>query len=703
MLRTVSIDNITTPVVSIKKDHDDLSTQILSNYLFKDINSRIKFFKDINNLFKYYLNKYIEQYTTINFPTASPSVKKTKMKILNDNIKLVYKGGNMLNEHIKQHQLKITSLNLNIDLDTLSDYDFAICINYLYILHHIELPNDDTNLINLSNLGSIIASSIVRHFFNNTFCYGNKILKTAFSKKANSFKSYQLGILNDTKIAELKDKADNYFKAIPMSGIENIDTFIRDNKERILANEYKDNLSILFDIIKLKYDVELEFIGFSLPTTFNKHKSIFIELDNIKSDNSIKLNQLIKLIANPYKAPNEYLPPNLNYEKEKINVNSILPKLSSRFDRIKTVFSEIYPSNLEDNFGTLIPSGVINLLESQIKNLNGIVNITDKLNLFQFYAQSSDNLNLYEDVNLSKMNFTMGPDSRPYSGQFVNQINSTHENMITMSANYSLLFGSLNEDGNWTKINNFNLFRGKIPVRYYFKFNKAVKLPNRSFNYIFFDYLGELIDLSVPQIGDSYYRDHFITKDMADNSQYLSHFEQMNLKGTNITNNVTINTHTLKYNIDDIIEILFKTGEAIPWTNIKYDKRIGRLIILYLVMLRNKYSENQRIEMYRKFNEYIDNFIDQYTRTQTIINTYLDRMNLELDETLVEFLVELVNLAQRLTPTDIPKMNKFLEITKCFLVPNPECLETHDKVKNYKPDEFLCDELVLLNPSLITF
>jgi hypothetical protein len=699
MLRTLTIDSITTPIVTPKKDHDDLSTKILSNYLFKDIDNRIKFFQDMNSLFNFYLTKYANEYVDQNFPSSSN--KPNKVQFLKQNIKLVYKGGNMINEHIKKHQKTIDSVKIDIDLETLSDYDFAICINYIYILHNLKRPITDTNLINLTNMGNLIASSIIRHFFNHTFCYEDTILKKFLFNPDNG--TYELGLIDRTKLIELKDMAEQYFNSLPASNIDNIEQFLKDNKDKILNKDYKDQLNILFDIIKLKHQTNMEFIGFSIPTTFNRHSKIFTKLKNITEDNSIKLNKLVRYIAQSYKTPNEFLPNIFTYDKQKIEVNSNLDRLGDIYNRIKTNFIEIYPSYKEDNFGNLLPLSVKNLFDNQIKNLNNLVSINDKLSLKNFYSKESDNLTLNEDIELNKMIFSLGLLKHPYTSQFINNIHTTHENMISMSANCSLLFGSLNSKGDWTKINNFNLFRVKIPIRYYFELNKSIRVDGSNIKYIFFDYLGELIDLSIPLYGDSYFRNHFITTNMDDNSLYKSHFENLKLNGTNATNTVTINTHTILYNIDDIMEMLFRTGEALPWTNPKYDKRIGRLIILYLVLLRNNYDESPRIAMYDKLIEYIDNFIVQYNTNQKIVIDDISKLKAELDNVFVELLNELSKLSERILPTDNQNMVTFLDITKCYLTANITCLTKFNKVKNYKPYEFLLNEEVVLKPGTITF
>jgi hypothetical protein len=184
---------------------------------------------------------------------------------------------------------------------------------------------------------------------------------------------------------------------------------------------------------------------------------------------------------------------------------------------------------------------------------------------------------------------------------------------------------------------------------------------------------------------------------------YLSHFETIRLTGNNITNNVNVTTHTLDYNINDIIEILFRSGQTLPWTNIKYDKRMERLIILYLVLLKNDYDETERLDMYEKFKEYIDNFVSQYNTSQTIVIEDSEKTHQELDIVLFEFLEELVKLAQRLSAEEVSNMIKFLEIIKCYLDTDIKCVAKYDKVKDYKPIEFLLDEEIVWVPGSIIF
>lgn len=716
MLSEISLQKLVSSYESPNRKNEELSTYIVSNYLFKNIDNKLKFFDDINNLFKYYLNKYSKQYITNNLQQLQQSQIESKMIdigldekriILKENIKLIYKGGNMLNEHIKQHLDAINTLGIDYDLDTLSDFDFSIFINYRFILREIGLDFNDKNLLNLTNLGNVIASSITRHFVNNVFCYDKTILKTKLTKKISdiqdnhdiitvnstdldSFKTYELGSISNEHRQKLTNKISQHYNSMPRTITEDVDDFIRGNKTKIENNEYKDNISVLFDILRLKYDVSLDFIGFSLPTTFNKHKEIYNELQNITAENSIKLNNLIKLIVSPHSIPNETMSNKLKYDKRKIKINQKLRNINSRFDRVKTVISEIYPSNAENTFGTFIPTKIIELYNKRQEdiNLDNIIFINDNLSLNKFYNVKSDDLNLYEDVDLQKMHisdFAYLP--APYSQTNIAKINSTNENMLNMSANYSLLFGVLNDTGMMEQVSNFNLFRNKMPVRYYFKLNKIISIENKDYEYIFFDFNGEFIDISIPLIGDSIYREDTI----GNNDNFNNYISRINIYGS-LHQNVSVETLSIKYNIHDNLKMLFIKSTKIPWKQQKYEKRLMRLIMLLLIELKNEYDYEERLLIYGRITRYINSFSEQYTKTKSInvdykINIHQDLSN---NHELILFIDAIYELHKILkSDEDKCNMKKFLNIIKCYMKSTDECLRQNPNVVNLKSIEFL--------------
>ena len=538
------------------------------------------------------------------------------------------------------------------------------------------------------------------------FCYNNSILKTKLSvtntqyeddntttniQDLDTFETYELGSImkSEDYIQQLKCKISKHYQSLPKFITIDVDEFIQQNEEKILLNEYKDNISVLFDILKLKYGINLEFVGFSLPTTFNKHKDIFVELQNFTAENSIKLNDLIKLLIKHHTTPDEDMLKSLRYDKRKIKINQKLNKLNSRFDRVRTVVSEIYPSNDQNIFGTFMPTKIKAMLDNQIISIDNIICANDNQSLNKFYSVKADKLNLYEDIKLSDMH--IGKDTIqepvPYSQSNFTKINSTTENMLNMSANYSLLFGVIDELKDWIQVNNFNLFRNKIPVRYYFKLDRAITIGDITYKYIFFDFNGEFIDISIPLLGDSNYREDI----HGDEAKFKKYTEELTIFES-LVSFVKVNTLSLEYNILDNFKMIFMRTNKIPWDQPKHEKRLMRLILLLLIELKDEYDQDDRIEIFNHLKRHITSFINQYTHTGSISSVYKAnyKTTFKNNKSIISFIDYIYTLHTIIrSEGDKAKMIKFLNTINCYMEPEPVCLTNNSSVKDYKPIQFL--------------
>jgi hypothetical protein len=256
-----------------------------------------------------------------------------------------------------------------------------------------------------------------------------------------------------------------------------------------------------------------------------------------------------------------------------------------------------------------------------------------------------------------------------------------------MSANYSLLFGVINESQDWDQINNFNLFRNKIPVRYYFKLNNQITINDINYEYIFFDFNGEFIDISLPLLGDSNYRKTII----GDLGTFNKYIQDITIVGT-LASHVTVKTLSLEYNIIDNFKMIFIRTDKIPWEQPKHEKRLMRLILLLLIELKNKYHKTNRIEIFTNLKRYIDSFNNQYTSNGSISSAYKANYNITLKNnksimSFVDYIYTLHTIIR--SEEDKVKMIKFLNTIKCYMEPEPICLGNISSVKDYKPMEFL--------------
>ena len=407
----------------------------------------------------------------------------------------------------------------------------------------------------------------------------------------------------------------------------------------------------------------------------------------------MKLTKFVLHLINNIKQTGPDALSNDNTLNNKIYINSILKHINKRYDRIKTKLIEIYPTNNSGDYCNFLPTKLVDLYEKQIKNTNDLLTkykeSNDALNYYNFYHAVSNKLTLYDDIFYKKF-ITSNLNLENYSKIYLNKYFSTHENMVSMSSNSSLLFGTTNQEDNWTKITNFNLERGKVPVRYFFKLESPYIIEGNPIQYLFVDYLGELIDISIPTYGDSYFREHFMSKNPEDNTDFTNKLNQIEITGNPITNKVNIQTYSLEYFIFDLYEAIFVTGKGKPWETKKYEKRIGRVIKSYLAYLKSKYNSTDGLEMYDVFVCYIEKAIEQFKQTNNI-DIDLTSIFEPMDEIFKDFLVRLDKLAKNISQAEQSEMIDFLNLIICYLKPNPDCISKIQQVENIKPYNFLAE------------
>lgn len=697
LLKSVNIDDLNKPSINLKSEHEDVSSYVIANYLFKNINDRISFFKDINLLFSDYLKKYSKEY----FKTITTIKSEFQVvHLLNANIKLVYKGGNMINYYLLNFKNIFDKVGVDLKADTLSDFDFSICVNYDFILDGLGIPKDNLNYIKLSKLADLVGFHIIKHFSNHMFCYQDDILKDSsinHTLKYPNTEYYKFGDIPREQINQIFDYVAQYFSTIisaPKS--PNISQVINEQIDKLNANELSHNLELLLDIVTQCAKTRVNFIGFSLPTTFNKHKKIFNELEQVTASNSMKLSTFVSHLVNSIAPSNpDILSSNVTL-KNKIDINKKLQKLDERYDRIKTTNIEVYPSDTTGKFCNFLPLKIAEMYEKQTNTLDQILTnyleSGNELNFSNFYHIESDNLLLGEDIRYKHFIKTKEFDSVDYVNTYLKQYWQTHENMISISSNYSVLFGTKNLDGSWSKITNFNLLRGKIPVRYYLKLDNPYTINGSEIKYLFLDYPGELIDLSVQTYGDSYYRNNFISSNPVDNTGFTSKLNEVEIVGTTPLNKIKITTYSLEYIINDLYEVIFETGRGKPWETKKYQKRIARIVKTYLAYLKDKYDSKQSLQMYNEFICHVEKAREEFSLTNNI-NVDLST-TVGIDDIFKNFLARLDKLSKNIIATERVPMINFLDFFLCFLRPNPDCLvKFQPDCENIKPFGFLSKQL----------
>jgi len=149
------------------------------------------------------------------------------------------------------------------------------------------------------------------------------------------------------------------------------------------------------------------------------------------------------------------------------------------------------------------------------------------------------------------------------------------------------------------KLNYFTLHRIKINVILYFK-----SWSEKNVAYGFFQSPAELVDVPIGTYDD--YKSHI-------------NFNETLEKYENVIDNKNLlfYSYSIYGIIDDLCKALFVEQEY-PWTDIKYEKKIHRLIYFFILYLNNAYSNLDNIKV--KLNDYFKTY--KIVDGQLIFKTY---------------------------------------------------------------------------------
>lgn len=194
-------------------------------------------------------------------------------------------------------------------------------------------------------------------------------------------------------------------------------------------------------------------------------------------------------------------------------------------------------------------------------------------------------------------------------------------------------------------INYFTLHRVKLNIILYFK---TWSKYETNVAYGFFQAPSELIDIPI-----SIYDDY---KKNLDFDKNLQKYEKLIYD-----KNIIFNSYSIYGIIDDICKSLF-LEILYPWDDVKYEKKIHRLIYFFLIYLNNSYINYNEIKM--KFKDYFENDFD-ITKSKITFKTY-DNNDIDKDEIYDKLLKYLSDINEKVNSSDnskfVENMNKIKEI-----------------------------------------
>jgi hypothetical protein len=217
----------------------------------------------------------------------------------------------------------------------------------------------------------------------------------------------------------------------------------------------------------------------------------------------------------------------------------------------------------------------------------------------------------------------------------------------------------------------FNLIRMKLNITSYFlKKYEDDKLYTNILNIP-----GEFIDIVVARYDNKITKEFFSEIDKGE--ELISDY---NITSEN-EETIAIKSYSLKYFIKDL-EIMLFFDTKLPWENTKYNKRLERLLLLYIVMFIESYIKNDKVD---KFNIY-SNKISIYKKLlpdviieNTILSIYqktidnLDNDQKELFDNLFKIYIYKINLNIEINDySELLKfygiINKYIDILEQLLI-----------------------------------
>jgi len=452
-----------------------------------------------------------------------------------EKIVLIFKGGNIMHE---------------FGIKKLDDFNVYNNINILNVenKYNIQIENKYSTLQDIyNNIKSNLKVSDVD--------YTIMIITKTYAR---------YNLLHD-KILKIVSKSLN---EISLFFDKLIDGKMNIRTNRNIYNE-KVNNRILFNLISL-----------------NDRLKIKIHNDNIRNNQDYNdLDTIIKL-----------------YTNNKINDVSSLSYLYQNIELYNCTKNNIGDKNISKKFLYVIKK-TINakiklreqiLINSEFYNANKINNFIQKLenninnkNLLneKFYEIKSDGFNK-EIINYElKKQLNQGDIKISGRSDFVVSSNTSVTDLYNKFSfgdkrKHYITYNNVikNQLQAGTYIVDFDLMRTKFNV----ELDNCITVDG---NYKTVNIPSEFIDISIPKYGSS----NLINSHNLEN-HYI--YQELKEKKNNITKIVNINTYTIKEIYLDLIVVLFEQNYFCPWVDIKYEKRIIRVIyFLYL------YCENNNNDM----------------------------------------------------------------------------------------------------------
>lgn len=494
----------------------------------------------------YLFNKlYMDIFSNIN----DKLLENNMIPINNDeNIVLIFKGGNVMhfyfNKILKQkyENIKYKTLDKNIESINIDEY-----------LKEIATKNFSISDVDFSIC--IKADNVKR--YNEIYSTLLEILYNSFNDISKLFDEYYKLALDDEELSIISINLENDF----ILNIEHLNILEKTLKDIFVKLRYiedykfvnRDTLTSCVNLKDLKYinlkninEIRKSYIEYIEQIDLNKISNL---LQQINFEKCCKLVDLSKLLIYSYqiiyiaKITNKQYPKyidniiiNIKTKMEQVTTFKLNSLIKAKFytkDKIKR-----YIETLENKLNELNKDNchfAKNKKMVQIMKLNDVVGTDINIGKKNNFKVILDDLKIEDNKRIHYISFNR----------------SIHSNFSVYDLSFDLMRIKFN-----TTINN------KLITKTYSQGNSEKKDNNIP---------SEFLDVSIPNYSD-YYRKHYV----------------MDMSYTELFG---IPSYTIKQIYEDLIFVLYKQSYFVPWTDKKYEKRIGRSIIFGLINSKQHFDK----------------------------------------------------------------------------------------------------------------
>jgi hypothetical protein len=201
---------------------------------------------------------------------------------------------------------------------------------------------------------------------------------------------------------------------------------------------------------------------------------------------------------------------------------------------------------------------------------------------------------------------------------------------------------------------------------------------------------GELIDVSIPHKSTFSILEVFKNKTKNFHNIEFESLAEENIIDELIVNKFNFETYTLYFYIEELQEILFLKFN-VPWKEVKYKKRIMRLLFLNLIDLFIKIKDLRKVTDFINKN---NDLLQTQDNSQLIINLeILTKINDKLEiNNIYNNLIKLLKTPELIKEED--KFKLYLNIIKDFFINTKKIV---DKIDNFNQEIITVDRFNIVN------